>query len=149
MRIDPDQNRTNSTRKRAVELTADLMRVRCTFWLGKIVQPIAAHETSKKAIDNKAVAATGLGARRIEKLRLGQVREPKSTEYEIIRTAFAEWRETWKSKGLADHDNNEAEHADHIRAAVDYSAARWERVSSGGQRIGKDRTTTIATEDTG
>jgi hypothetical protein len=134
MRIDQSRNRQNSNRNCAVGVSAEVMRDRCSFWLGKIVQPIAAHEISKKAIDNKAVRLTGLGPRRIEKLRLGYIREPKATEYEILRTAFAQWREAWKDKGLADHDSNEAEHAAHLRAAMDYSATRWQRVSRGGER---------------
>lgn len=133
MRINQSQLRT----KRARPLfTHEQMRAECTFWINRMFLPIEPHQRSVVALVNKIVGRTGLGARRIEKLWRGYIAKPNALEHATLGTAYQEWLEDWKAKGFQVHDEQEAENADNLRFAADYSASRWQRAVTAGVGIG-------------
>ncbi len=119
MRIEHIQSRKNVTHD---DVRADVARK-----LQRMAQPIAPHETSRKAQFNKVSRLTGLGVRRVEKLWRGYVVKPLAQEHAQVLAAYRKWVEDAKSNALADLQRLEQEHEEMAGMAAGYCGARWER----------------------
>lgn len=118
MRIKPIQKRE--------EITHDDVRQDCARKLQRMAQPIAPHESSRKAQFNKVARLTGLGVRRVEKLWRGYVVKPLAQEHAIVIAAYRKWLEDAKAQARADLQTLEREHEELAGMAARYCSARWE-----------------------
>lgn len=136
MRIKPIQKRE--------EITHDDVRDDCARMVKRMAQPIAPHETSRKAQFNKVAKLTGLGVRRIEKLWRGYVVKPLAQEHAIVMAAYRKWLEDAKAQAVADLQRLEREHEEMAGMAADYCHARWEAAVRNRTRVaalGENQTT--------
>lgn len=129
MRIKPIQNRE--------KVTHDDVRDDCARMVQRMAQPIAPHETSRKAQFNKVARLTGLGVRRVEKLWRGYVVKPLAQEHATVVAAYRKWLEDAKAQALADLQKLEREHEELAGMAADYAGARWERALATRARVGE------------
>lgn len=115
VRINQSQTRIDRIRNR---ITHAQMRAECSFWIGRMFQPINESQRSVKALINKIEARTGLGCRRIEKLWRQYVEKPTAQEHATLRAAFNDWMAEMEQRGLSTLADNEGEHEESLRFAT-------------------------------
>lgn len=127
------------SKRATVSVAVATVREECRFMVRRMALPIEPHETSVKAQLNKVARITGLPPRRLKDFWHGYLNTIPAHQDRTIRNAYRKWLEDSKAKALANLQQIESEHAELSRTSLDYSAARWERVSAARTRARTSR----------